>query len=195
MPKLMYIGTSYNKWMSATTTVQCAAVCKWLQPVSGLVDAFLTGLVDACVHLPRDAHTLGESSCRELQRTPGDVHPFSKATKRKTNQPGKKRSRSMILTDTHGMNAFEAEAAKVKRTTGCTVARTFFPRKEVKSAKRHKDTEEETCQCYSFWRTVWQQQAGWEVGELHRLWQVGPRRLHKRGSMLEVYICHNCESN
>ena len=100
--------------MSATTTVQCAVACKWLQPGSGQVDAFLTGLVDACVHLPRDAHTLGESSCRELPRTPGDVHPFSKATKRKTNQPGKKRSRSMILTDTHVMNAFEAEAAKVK---------------------------------------------------------------------------------
>ena len=93
------------------------------------------------------------------------------------------------------INGLEAEAAKVKRTTGCTVARTFVPKKEVKSAKRQKDTEEETCQFYSFWRTVWQQQAGWEVGELHRIWQVGPRGFHKRGSVLEVYICHNCESN
>ena len=38
------------------------------QPGSGLIDAFLTGLVDACVYLPRDATTLGESSCRELPR-------------------------------------------------------------------------------------------------------------------------------
>ena len=69
MPKLMYISTSYNKGISATTIVQCAAACKWLQPGSGQVDAFLTGLVDACVNLPRDAPTLGESSCRELPRT------------------------------------------------------------------------------------------------------------------------------
>ena len=66
-----------------------------------------------------------------------DVSQFSKATPRKTNQPGKKRSRSMILTDTPVINALEAEAAKVKRTTGCTVARTFVPNKELKSAKRH----------------------------------------------------------
>ena len=111
MPKLMYITTSYNKGISATTTAQCSAACKWLQPGSGQVDVFLTGLVDACVNQPRDAPTLGESSCRELPRTPGDVRPFSKATKRKTNQPGKKRSRSMIL---HVINAFEAEAAKVE---------------------------------------------------------------------------------
>ena len=91
MPKLMYISTSNNKGISATTIVQCAAVWKWLQPGSGLVDAFLTGQVDACVNLPRDAPALGESSCRELPRTPGDVRPFSKASKRKTPQPGKKR--------------------------------------------------------------------------------------------------------
>ena len=66
MSKLMYISTSYNKGIAATTTVQCDAACKWLQSGSGLVDAFLTGLVDACVNLPRDAPTLGESSCREL---------------------------------------------------------------------------------------------------------------------------------
>ena len=46
MPKLMYISTSYNTGISATTIVQCAAACKWLQPGSGQVDAFLTGLVD-----------------------------------------------------------------------------------------------------------------------------------------------------
>ena len=37
--------------------------------------------------------------------------------------------------------------AKVKRTTGRTVARTFVLKKELKSVKRQKDTEEETCQC------------------------------------------------
>ena len=52
----------------------------------------------------------------------------------------------MILTDTHVINAFEAEAAKAKWTTGCTVARTFVPKKELKWAKRQKDTEEETYQ-------------------------------------------------
>ena len=75
------------------------------------------------------------------------MRPFSKASPRKTNQRSKKRSRSMILTDTPVINGLEAEAAKVKRTTGCTVARTFVPKKEVTSAKRQKDTEEETCQC------------------------------------------------
>ena len=57
---IMYMSTSYNKGIYATTSVQCAAACKWLQPGSGLVDAFLTGLVDACVNLPRGAPTLGE---------------------------------------------------------------------------------------------------------------------------------------
>ena len=44
-------------------------------------------------------------------------------------------------------NDLEAEAAKVKRTTSRKVARTLVPKKELKSAKRQKDTEEETCQC------------------------------------------------
>ena len=35
----------------------------------------------------------------------------------------------------------------MKRTTGCTVARTLVPKKELKSAKRQKDIGEETCQC------------------------------------------------
>ena len=35
----------------------------------------------------------------------------------------------------------------MKRTTGRTVARTFVVPKELKSAKRQKDTEEDTCQC------------------------------------------------
>ena len=57
----------------------------------------------------------------------------------------------MILTDTPVKNALEAGAAKrqakVKRTTSRKVARTLIPKKEVKSDKRQKDTEEETCQC------------------------------------------------
>ena len=56
----------------------------------------------------------------------------------------------MILTDTAVISAFEAEHPKVKRTTGCTMARTLVPKKELKSAKRQKDTDEETCQRYSF---------------------------------------------
>ena len=75
------------------------------------------------------------------------MRPFTKATPRKTNQRGKKRSRSMILTDIPVINASERKQAKVKRTTGRIVARTFVLKKELKSAKRQKDTEEETCQC------------------------------------------------
>ena len=147
MPKLMYISTtSHTKGIYATSIVQCAAACKWLcknyASGSGLVDAFLAGLVDACVNLPRDAApTLGKSSCRELQRTPGDVRPFTKATPRKINHCGKKRARSRILTDTPVKNGLEAGASKVKRTTSRKVARTLVPKKEVKAAKRQKDTE------------------------------------------------------
>ena len=47
--------------------------------------------------------------------------------------------------------------------------------------KRHRRRE---MSVLSLWRTIWQQQAGWEVGELHGLWQVRPRGLHKRRSML-----------
>ena len=75
------------------------------------------------------------------------MSPFTKATPRKTNQRGKKGSRSMILTDTPVKDDLDAEAAKVKRTTDHAVARTLVPKKELKSAKRQKDTEEETCQC------------------------------------------------
>ena len=89
-----------RKGIYATTIVQCAAACKWLQPGAGLVDAFLTGLVDACVNLPRDTPTLGESSCRELQRTPEDVHPFTKATLAQNKSTWQNQGRSMILTDT-----------------------------------------------------------------------------------------------
>ena len=51
----------------------------------------------------------------------------------------------MILTDTPVHNDLDAEAAEVKRTTGRKVTRTFVPKKELKSAKRQNDTEEETC--------------------------------------------------
>ena len=66
MPKIMYIRTSHTKGIYGTAIVQCAAVCKWLQSGSGLVDA--------CVNQPRDEPTLVKSSCRELQGTPGDVY-------------------------------------------------------------------------------------------------------------------------
>ena len=127
--------------------MQCTAACKWLQPGSGLIDAFLTGLVDACVNLPRGAPILGESSCRELPRTPEDVRPITKSTPRKTNQRGKPPGRSMILTDTGVKTALEAEAAKMDKTTSRKVARTLVSKKDVKSAKRRKDTEKDTCEC------------------------------------------------
>ena len=57
----------------------------------------------------------------------------------------------MFPTDTTAKNALEAEAAqrqaKVKIITSRKVARTLIPKKEVKSAKRQKGTEEEACQC------------------------------------------------
>ena len=53
----------------------------------------------------------------------------------------------MIITDTPVKTALEAEAAKISKTTSRNVATTLVPKKEVKSAKRQKYTEEETCQC------------------------------------------------
>ncbi len=53
----------------------------------------------------------------------------------------------MILTDTPVKTALEAEAAKISKTTSRKVATTLFPKKEVKSAKRQKYTEEEAWQC------------------------------------------------
>ena len=44
-------------------------------------------------------------------------------------------------------NALEAEALKVEIITSRKMARTLVPKKEVKSAKRQKETEEETCPC------------------------------------------------
>ena len=139
MPKRMHISTSYNKGISSTAIVQCAAACKWLQPGSGLVDAFLTGRQPA----QRRAYNWRIVMSRTTAHT---VSPFTKATPRKINQRGKKRSRSMILTDTPVNNDLDAVAAKVKRTTGRKVARTFVPKKELKSGKIQKDTEEESCQ-------------------------------------------------
>ena len=52
----------------------------------------------------------------------------------------------MILTDTPVKTALEAEAAKISKTTSRKVATPLVPKKEVKSAKRKKYTEKETCQ-------------------------------------------------
>ena len=52
----------------------------------------------------------------------------------------------MILTDIPVKTALEAKAATMNKTTSRKVARTLVPKKEVKSAKRQKATEEETCQ-------------------------------------------------
>ena len=49
----------------------------------------------------------------------------------------------MILTDTPVQTALETEIAKMNKTTSRKVARTLVPKKEVKSAKRQKYTEEE----------------------------------------------------
>ena len=144
MPKLMYISTSHTKGIYCTAIVQCAAACKWLQSGSGQVDAFLTGLVDASVNRPRDAPTLvlpNRHVANYSAHREENVRPFTKATPRKTNERGKKRGRSMILTDTPVKNALEAGASKVKRTTSRKVARTLVSKKEVKPAKRQKDTE------------------------------------------------------
>ena len=75
------------------------------------------------------------------------MSPFTKATPRKTNQRGKKRAVQYPTPDTPVHNYLDAEAAEVKRTTGRKVTRTLVPKKELKSAKRQNDTEEETCQC------------------------------------------------
>ena len=144
MPKLMYMSTSYNKGIYATIIVQCAAACKWLQPGSGLFDAFLTGQVDACVNLPRYAPTLGEYSCRELPRTPEDVRPFTKATPAQNKSTWQKPRPFKILTHTPLKTALEAETAKIHKTK---VATTLVPMEEGKSAKRQQDTEEETLVC------------------------------------------------
>ena len=57
-----------------------------------------------------------------------------------------------------------AEATKVKRTTGCTVARTLVPKKEVTPAERQKNTEWEAGQCLVCdepWATAGRVISGW----------------------------------
>ena len=93
----------------------------------------------------------------------------------------------MILTDTPVKNALEADTAKVKRITGHKAARTLAPKKELKSAQRQKDTEEETCQCLVCDEPFGNSRPG-------EKW-VNCTDCGKRGSMLEVYVCRNCESN
>ena len=112
---------------------------KYLDSGSFLYDSGRPGGHARFLETPGNSGRLGRSE---------DVSPLiTKATPRKTNQRAKKRSRSMILTDTPVNNDLEVEAANVKRTTGRKVARTLVPKKELKSDKRQKDTEEETCEC------------------------------------------------
>ena len=101
----------------------------------------------------------------------------------------------MILTETPVINGLDAEDANVKRTTGWTVARTFVPKKEVKSAKRQKETEEETSQCLVCDEPFGNSRLGEKWVSCTESGKWAPRGLHKRGTMLEDYDCHNCESN
>ena len=144
----------------------------------------------------RDAPTLGESPCRKQPRTPEDVRSFTKAPPRKTNQRGKKRGRSMILTDTPVKNALEAEAAKrktkVKGPTSRKVARTLAPKKQVKAAKRPKATEEDACQCLvcdePFGNT--------RPGEKWVSCTDCGKWAHEDCTSGDLcYVCHNCDSN
>ncbi len=144
----------------------------------------------------RDAPTLGESPCRKQPRTPEDVRPFTKAPPRKTNQRGKKRGRSMILTDTPVKNALEAEAAKrktkVKGPTSRKVARTLAPKKQVKAAKRPKATEEDACQCLVCDEPFGNSRPGekWVSCTDCGKWA------HEDCTSGDLcYVCHNCDSN
>ena len=151
----------------------------------------------------RDAPTLGdaagvrdESPCRKQPRTPEDVRPFTKAPPRKTNQRGKKRGRSMILTDTPVKNALEAEAAKrktkVKGPTSRKVARTLAPKKQVKAAKRPKATEEDACQCLVCDEPFGNSRPGekWASCTDCGKWA------HEDCTSGDLcYVCHNCDSN
>ena len=144
----------------------------------------------------RDAPTLGESPCRKQPRTPEDVRPFTKAPPRKTNQRGKKRGRSMILTDTPVKNALEAEAAKrktkVKGPTSRKVARTLAPKKQVKAAKRPKATEEDACQCLVCDEPFGNSRPGekWVSCNDCGKWA------HEDCTSGDLcYVCHNCDSN
>ena len=69
---LMYISTSRNKGIYATAIVQCAAAYKCLQPGSGLVDAFLTGLVTHAPTFPETRLRLANrhvANCRAHRET------------------------------------------------------------------------------------------------------------------------------
>ena len=144
----------------------------------------------------RDAPTLGESPCRKQPRTPEDVRPFTKAPPRKTNQRGKKRGRSMILTDTPVKNALEAEAAKrktkVKGPTSRKVARTLAPKKQMKAAKGPKATEEDACECLVCDEPFGNSRPGekWVSCTDCGKWA------HEDCTSGDLcYVCHNCDSN
>ena len=144
----------------------------------------------------KDAPTLGESPCRKQPRTPEDVRPFTKAPPRKTNQRGKKRGRSMILTDTPVKNALEAEAAKrktkVKGPTSRKVVRTLAPKKQVKAAKRPKATEEDACQCLVCDEPFGNSRPGEKWASCT---DCGKWANEDCTSGDLCYVCHNCDSN
>ena len=144
----------------------------------------------------RDAPTLGESPCRKQPRTPEDVRPFTKAPPRKTKQRGKKRGRSMILTDTPVKNALEAEAAKrktkVKGPTSRKVARTLAPKKQVKAAKRPKATDEDACQCLVCDEPLGNSRPGEKWVSCT---DCGKWAHEDCTSGDPCYVCHNCDSN
>ena len=124
------------------------------------------------------------------------MRPFTKAPPRKTNQRGKKRRRSMILTDTPVKNALEAEAAKrktkVKGPTSRKVARTLAPKKQVKAAKRPKATEEDACQCLVCDEPFGNSRPGekWVSCTDCGKWA------HEDCTSGDLcYVCHNCDSN
>ena len=75
------------------------------------------------------------------------------------------------------------------------MARTLVPKKEVKSAKRQKDTEEDTCQCLVSHEPFGSSRPGEKWVSCTESGKWAPRGLQKRGSMLDVYVCHNYESN
>ena len=78
----------------------------------------------------------------------------------------------------------EAEASKVKRTTSRKVARTLIPKKEMKPAKRQKDTEWETGLCLGVTNRL--AIAGMDCGK----W------VHEDCTNRDrCYVCHKCESN
>ena len=99
----------------------------------------------------------------------------------------------MILTDTPVKNALETEAAG-EGEKNRKMARTFVPKKEVKSGKRQKYTKEEACQCL-----VCEEPFGnSRPGEMWVSFADCGKRAHEdctSGDRCYVGQCHNYESN